>query len=373
MAIAIITVPVSMSNDIEKTLFKTHDSFSLNNVEFYVNPEKVDEYSPFTTPGYGEMNTELLDILRSSNNRRLVYENSGFYLYDDDRKIKALFCTNKFPYAFKFNILEEFGKKINKAKVINVSFSNKIIPEFPDISYWVHILVNFEKSNVHLEILEKSASYGRRIVDMFFTDKDTFVFSIMNGLFVYVPIIYPDDPSYIAKFIDQQGRALSANIKALNQARKSNSRARLFKNTNALVNIYKNFDNTTNWYKVLFRNIFLIMFDGSQKKPNQIMEIRIAPNIARYAGEIDLGTFVQYSFKESDEYMKIKFARYVCKFTYELYTIASKAFRKKGLKPYAINTIHENRPLVCNETMVNMLNSIDFNTIGCIVSADENY
>ena len=116
------------------------------------------------------------------------------------------------------------------------------------------------------------------------------------------------------------------------------------------------------------------MFDGSQKKPTEILEMRIDPSIAKYGFETDIKTFVQYSFNDMEEYLRIRFSQYLVKFTYDLYEKASKSRRKKGLKDFAINIIEDNMPIVCNQTIRKIVNNKTyFKTYSCLVCADENY
>ena len=375
MAIAIISAPVTVFKDVEEWILAERNEISFTSVPFVVNKSEENESITFVKNGYGEFNTELRNIIESGKDmKRLVYEESKFYIYDDNKKIKAMFAQLDYPHYIKYNIFEEMRDELNKAKILNIIFSKNPVMSFPNKKFWIHLTVDFGNNNNHLKVLDQSAKNGRRIVDIFLNEFNTAFFSIMSGLYIYCPIIYPDDSGYIAKFLEKTGKAISANIRALEQRRKSISTARLFKNTDALSNLYINFDKTTEWYKRLFRNLFLIMFDGSQKKPTEILEMRIDPSIAKYGFETDIKTFVQYSFNDMEEYLRIRFSQYLVKFTYDLYEKASKSRRKKGLKDFAINIIEDNMPIVCNQTIRKIVNNKTyFKTYSCLVCADENY
>ena len=375
MAIAIISAPITVFKDVEEWILAERNELSFTSVPFVVNESEENESITFVKNGYGECNTELRNIIESGKDmKRLVYEESKFYIYDDNRKIKAMFAQLDYPHYIKYNIFEDMREELNRAKIINIIFSKNPVFSFPNKKFWIHLTVDFGNTNNHLKVLDQSAKNGRRIVDIFQNEFNTVFFSIMSGLFIYCPIIYPEDPHYIAKFIESTGKAISANIRALEQKRKSISRARLLQNTAALSNLYINFDKTTEWYKKLFRNLFLIFFDNSQKKPIEIMEVRIDPSIAKYGFKTDLKFHVEYSYNDMKEYLRIRFSQYLVKFIYDLYEMSNKHRRKKGLKDFTVNVIEDNMPIICNESIRKIINNDTyFKTYGCIICADENY
>ena len=374
MTVMILNAPIYTFSSFQKYGLDDKPSIDLTGMPLFIkDPELLN--SPFSEiNGHVEVesdNTLYQNIMDNNfNNKSLVYEDGKFYIYNFDNKTKLLMGMFDPPFEVKFDFLNEFREEFNNASIVRCIISKEPLPKFPNVKYWIHLLINMEKKPFYLKVLDKTSDVGHRDVAIFFVKNKTMVFSILSGIFIYGSLVEPEDDTLVTKFKDKLGKTMSAIIKAENQTRDSVNRDRALKGYNEFNRLYRKFDKDTNWFNILARNIYLLFFT-SKNKFIKVKDFRIDSEIARLSFDYRSGGMI-LSFKESERFMAARASKVVTEYTHKFYDKYKSKIKKFGYK-LAVNIDTDCLKDISNNAVRELLNDTYFVSVGSVVSAIERF